>query len=128
MPSPSTPRETSTTWMEIPGMRENLTYPACESSKPFGEQHENERHDHDHARSRGRAHIEIGLDLLPEMDRQHFGALVGKEERHRHIVERGHESEERARCETRPDQRQGHAAEGHPPATTEAIGGVEQSR
>ena len=57
---------------------------------PLNDKHERKREYHDQTGSCSGSDIEIGIDLLPEMDRQDLGALVGKEQRHRHVVERGH--------------------------------------
>ena len=51
------------------------------------DEHENERADYDQAGGRGGADVEVGFNLLPEMNRENLGSLVGKKQRHRHVIE-----------------------------------------
>ena len=53
----------------------------------FRDEHENERKDDDQAGRRGGADVKVGFNLLPEMNRENLGPLVGKKQRHRHVVE-----------------------------------------
>lgn len=80
----------------------------------LGEQHQQNRKDHNQAGNRGGADVEVGVDLLPKMDRQYFRALIGQKQRHRDIVERSHEREKCPCPDAGRDQRQDHAAERHP--------------
>src|SRR5690348_15913182 len=101
MPDATTPRATSTTWIDRPGIRTYFRNGTLARQLPrqpgeaLGEHHQRDRHDDDHAGYGGGSHVEVRVDLLPQMNRQHFGAFVGEEERHRHVVERRHERKER---------------------------------
>src|SRR5260370_6497815 len=76
IPAATTPRDTSTTWIDTPGIAHApLSHLPREPCKALGEPHPDPGEHHDQAREPPRPHNVAGLALLPQTGPPHFPRL-----------------------------------------------------